>query len=227
MRRTVVLYNPKAVFWTMPLALVAVGSALDRSKYDVIIVDGRLEPDPIAALRAHIDDSTVYLGVTVLTGAPIRDALHVTRAIKEARPDLPIVWGGWHPSLFPEQCLAEPSVDAVVVGQGEDTFFYYKPYPGNPIADDLLREGYVLPDSLEAWADFDYVGGGRSEWVTPEQWQRVERFKFYQRHAFGHTRHILRWPLRRLSRWRIDRHFYTFPFEKTIVEKLRSAQRLS
>ncbi|MGH2592921.1 MAG: B12-binding domain-containing radical SAM protein, partial [Anaerolineae bacterium] len=122
MRRKVVLYNPRAVFWTMPLALVAVGSALDRSKYDVVIVDGRLESDPVGALLAHLDDRAVCLGVTVLTGAPIRDALNVTRAVKQARPNLPIVWGGWHPSLFPEQCLTEPGVDAVVVGQGEETF---------------------------------------------------------------------------------------------------------
>ncbi len=118
----VVLYNPRAVFWTMPLALIAVGSALDRSKYDVTIVDGRLETDPVRSLAAHIDEQTVCLGITVLTGAPIRDALDVSRAATQLRPGLPIVWGGWHPSLFPEQCLSEPSIDAVVIGQGEVTF---------------------------------------------------------------------------------------------------------
>ena len=40
-RQKVVLYNPQAVFYTMPLALVAVGSALDPARYDVRIVDGR------------------------------------------------------------------------------------------------------------------------------------------------------------------------------------------
>ena len=476
MRRTVVLYNPRAVFWTMPLALVAVGSALDRSKYNVVIVDGRLEAEPVAALLARLDDSTVCLGITVLTGAPIRDALAVSRAVKQARPNLPIVWGGWHPSLFPEQCLAEPAVDAVVVGQGEESFaeiveryangeslagvagcahrsnlppkfrrpisnlprafrdvndlaphdyrlidvrryfgakgkrqfdyissqgcrfrctfcadptvfkrgwyglgpgrmarelaeyhrqynieeiafqdetfftsrarveavadaflaaglnvswtatmradqgarldealwvkckrsglrrvmigvesgspemlkrimkditleqvyestercarhgigailnfivgfpgesdesvqasldvaarlralspdfeasiFYFRPYPGNPIADELLQKGFQFPSTLEGWADFDYVGG-RGEWVTPQQWEQVERFKFYQRYAFGHNRRLLRWPLHLVSRWRVDRHFYAFPLEKAIVEKLRPAQRLS
>ena len=39
----VVLYNPRAVFYTMPLALVALASALDRAKFEVVIVDGRLE----------------------------------------------------------------------------------------------------------------------------------------------------------------------------------------
>ncbi|MGH2593993.1 MAG: hypothetical protein ACRDGG_10815, partial [Anaerolineae bacterium] len=69
--------------------------------------------------------------------------------------------------------------------------------------------------------------GTQSDWVTREQWQRIERFKFYQRYAFGHNRRVLRWPLHWVSRWRVDRQFYSFPFEKTIVEKLRPAQRLS
>jgi anaerobic magnesium-protoporphyrin IX monomethyl ester cyclase len=121
-RQKVVLYNPPSVFWTMPLALVAVGSALDPSRFQVVIVDGRLEADPVAKLLAQVDDTTVCLGVTVLTGAPIRAALAATRAVRQANPRLPIVWGGWHPSLFPEECLQEAELDAVVTGQGELTF---------------------------------------------------------------------------------------------------------
>ena len=50
-RPRVVLYNPRAVFFTMPLALVALASALDRDKIDVVIIDGRLEADPVARRR--------------------------------------------------------------------------------------------------------------------------------------------------------------------------------
>ena len=117
----VVLYNPRAVFHTMPLALVAVGSALDRARFDVCIVDGRLERDPVARTIAETEDARC-LGVSVLTGRPIRDALAVSRAVRAARPEVPIIWGGWHPSLFPHECLDEPPIDAVVIGQGEETF---------------------------------------------------------------------------------------------------------
>ena len=120
-RPRVVLYNPRAVFYTMPLALVALASALDRDRVDVEIIDGRLEADPIAAVVAAAAGA-LCVGVTVLTGAPIRDALAVSRAVKAARPRCPVVWGGWHPSLFAAECLEEPAIDAVVAGQGEDTF---------------------------------------------------------------------------------------------------------
>jgi anaerobic magnesium-protoporphyrin IX monomethyl ester cyclase len=121
-RRTkVVLYNPRAVFFTMPLALMAIGSELDPDLYEVVIIDGRLEPDPELLVRAAVQGALCF-GVTVLTGAPISDALQISRVAKETRPDLPIVWGGWHPSMFPRECLLEPCVDVTVRGQGEQTF---------------------------------------------------------------------------------------------------------
>jgi radical SAM superfamily enzyme YgiQ (UPF0313 family) len=120
-RKRVVLYNPRAVFFTMPLSLLAVGSHLDPSRYEVVVVDARLEDDPVVALLSQLDGA-VCLGVTVLTGAPIQDALVATRTAKARFPRLPVVWGGWHPSLFPLDCLEEPLVDAIVAGQGEETF---------------------------------------------------------------------------------------------------------
>ena len=120
-RRKIVLYNPRAVFFTMPLALLAIGSELDSEAYEVVIIDGRLERDPEAAVRAQLADA-LCLGITVLTGAPISDALMISRLAKQVRPDLQVVWGGWHPSMFARECLQEPSVDVSVRGQGEVTF---------------------------------------------------------------------------------------------------------
>ena len=117
----VVLYNPRAVFYTMPLSLIAIASALDRDKVDVQIIDGRLEADPQAAVVAA-SHGALCVGVTVLTGAPIHDALAVSRAVMMAEPSVPVVWGGWHPSLFAKECLDEASVEIVVDGQGEDSF---------------------------------------------------------------------------------------------------------
>jgi anaerobic magnesium-protoporphyrin IX monomethyl ester cyclase len=121
-RTRVVLYNPRAVFFTMPLALLAIGSELDPERYEVVIVDGRLERDPERAVLAQLERGALCLGVTVLTGAPISDALRISRLAKHAHPDVPVVWGGWHPSMFARECLLEPSVDVTVRGQGEETF---------------------------------------------------------------------------------------------------------
>jgi anaerobic magnesium-protoporphyrin IX monomethyl ester cyclase len=95
-KHRIVLYNPCAPFFTMPLGLVAIGSALDRSRFDVTIVDGRLEANSVERVLA-LTEGALCLGVGVLTGTPIADALAVTEAVRAQRPDCRIVWGGWHP----------------------------------------------------------------------------------------------------------------------------------
>ena len=62
------------------------------------------------------------LGVTVLTGAPICGCPADLARRQAGAPELPVVWGGWHPSMFARECLAEPAVDVTVRGQGEETF---------------------------------------------------------------------------------------------------------
>ena len=120
-RRKIVLYNPRSVFYTMPLGLMAIASCLDRAKYDICIIDGRLEDDAVARVLEELDGALCF-GVSVLTGAPIADALRVLRAAKSEYPHITTVCGGWHPSLFPTEMLEESSIDITVQGQGEATF---------------------------------------------------------------------------------------------------------
>ncbi|NJM80461.1 MAG: hypothetical protein HC854_14120 [Flavobacterium sp.] len=55
----------------MPLALLAIGSVLDSERYEVIIVDGRIDESPLETLKKHLE-SAVCLGVTALTGSPLK-----------------------------------------------------------------------------------------------------------------------------------------------------------
>jgi len=68
-------------------------------------------------------EGAICFGITALTGYQITEGLVVSKMVKERYPDLPIVWGGWHPSLEPEGTLASDYVDIVVRGQGERTFY--------------------------------------------------------------------------------------------------------
>lgn len=117
-----VLYNPKTVFFDMPLALMAIGSGYEKDKFEVVIIDGRIEKDAHEKVLKECIGAVCF-GVTVITGSPIKDALEITQKVKKHAPYLPTIWGGWHPSLFPKEILVEePSVDITVQGQGEVTF---------------------------------------------------------------------------------------------------------
>ena len=118
MTRPFVLYNPQAPYYALPLALLAVGSELARHGFEAKIVDGRLDRQPA---RTILDADPLALGVTVLTGSPLDDALSVTRDVRASSPTLPIVWGGWHPSIFPQSCVEEAPIQAVAIAQGEET----------------------------------------------------------------------------------------------------------
>ena len=118
-RPRVLLYHPRGDSHALPLALLQIGSMLPE--FEVQIIDGRVELTPESKLAEMAEDA-LCLGVTVLSGKPVIDALRASRAVKRRRPRLPVVWGGWHPSLVPGQCLASPSVDVCVGGQGEETF---------------------------------------------------------------------------------------------------------
>ncbi|PHR49669.1 MAG: B12-binding domain-containing radical SAM protein [Fluviicola sp.] len=121
MGKTVLLYNPSTVFFDLPLALLAIGTPLE-SDYNIIIIDARIEKNIDELLQRHIEN-TLLVGVTSLTGAPLKDAIAFSKKVKALDDTIPVVWGGWHTSLFPEQVLKDvPAVDISVQGQGEESF---------------------------------------------------------------------------------------------------------
>ncbi len=105
----------------MPLALISIGTQVCDS-YNVIIIDARVEQNVDDLLKKHIGE-TLLVGVTSLTGAPLKDAITFSEKVKALNAEIPVIWGGWHTSLFPERVLNDvPQIDIAVQGQGEATF---------------------------------------------------------------------------------------------------------
>ncbi|MGA7755269.1 MAG: radical SAM protein [Candidatus Sulfotelmatobacter sp.] len=103
-----------------PLSLLCLASPLMQAGFEVKLVDNLLYPDYEEAILRETQDA-LCLGISVLTGPHIGAAVRVSQAVKKLRPQIPIIFGGWHASLATEQTLREPFVDAVVRGQGELT----------------------------------------------------------------------------------------------------------
>jgi anaerobic magnesium-protoporphyrin IX monomethyl ester cyclase len=103
-----------------PLCLLSLASPLLQAGFEVRIVDAAVVPNWESKILTEIQDA-LCLGISVLTGPMIRGAVRVAKAAKRTRPDMPVIFGGWHPSLLPDQTLREHYVDAVVRGQGELT----------------------------------------------------------------------------------------------------------
>jgi anaerobic magnesium-protoporphyrin IX monomethyl ester cyclase len=103
-----------------PLSLLCLASPLLQAGFEVKIIDNLIAPNYENAIIRETENA-LCLGISVLTGPHIGAAVWVSKLVKQLRPKLPIIFGGWHPSLATRQTLREPFVDAIVRGQGELT----------------------------------------------------------------------------------------------------------
>jgi anaerobic magnesium-protoporphyrin IX monomethyl ester cyclase len=103
-----------------PLGLLSLAGSLREAGYEPVIIDGALHSDYISRIQQALDGALCF-GVSLLTGPMILDAIAASRLVRQLRPDLPIVYGGWHPSLLTGETLREEFVDVVVRHQGDKT----------------------------------------------------------------------------------------------------------
>lgn len=123
-RPKVLLINPRITSSTkarFPLSLLTLAARL-AERYESRLIDGNKEPDCIAAaLRAIATERFMLVGVTVMGGPQVQTAIEVSRAIRQSTPQLPIAWGGYFPTLYPDAALNASYVDYLIRGQGEET----------------------------------------------------------------------------------------------------------
>jgi len=127
----ILLVNPRATRpgnRRFPLSVMAIGAALPPG-VTWRIIDGNLpDVDVLAEVSGEIDarrgaaDPVRAVAFTVMPGPQLVSAVPLARAIKARHPDVPMIWGGNFPSLYPTPVLNAPYVDWMVRGQGEDTF---------------------------------------------------------------------------------------------------------
>ena len=104
-----------------PLSLLHLAGTLDRFGNSHII-DGNIDRDVVGeTLRTIQGGHFDAVGVSVMGGPQTAPAIAVSRAIRERFPSVPIIWGGYFPTLYPDATLAAPYVDYAIRGQGEDS----------------------------------------------------------------------------------------------------------
>jgi anaerobic magnesium-protoporphyrin IX monomethyl ester cyclase len=126
--RSVVLYMPRrfraigeGTTQKMPLEVLALAGPLVERGYKVKIIDANVQQNSRDLLVEACRES-VCLGISCILGYQIIDGMEAAAEIRKRYPDLPIIWGGWFPSVMPESFLNEGVADLVVMGQGEITF---------------------------------------------------------------------------------------------------------
>jgi anaerobic magnesium-protoporphyrin IX monomethyl ester cyclase len=145
----VLLINPRTgKSGGLPLSILHLGAALE-GRWPWEIVDGNREPDAVSRALARLSARPhALVGVTVMPGPQVIPAIEISAAIRRAHPKVPIVWGGYFPTLYPDAALNAPYVDYLVRGQGEATLL------------ELLAAG-ADPAALRQVAGLSWKDGGR------------------------------------------------------------------
>ena len=168
----IVLVNPRATKprnRRFPLSVMSLGAVLPEGQ-SWAIVDGNLPgvdvADEVAALidaHAGTADPVSLVAMTVMPGPQLVSAVPAARRLKQRYGNIPIVWGGYFPSLYPSPVLNAPYVDWVIRGQGEQTFL------------ELIEvvDGRRDPKSVAGLAFRD----NGADWIGPERkWPPPDAF---------------------------------------------------
>jgi radical SAM superfamily enzyme YgiQ (UPF0313 family) len=127
----IIFVNPRATRpknRRFPLSLMAVGAALPTDVNWEIIDENKPAMDVVREVgelverQRRVADPVRLIALTVMPGPQLVSAVRLSKVLKRAHPEIPLVWGGNFGSLYPAPVLDAPYVDWLVRGQGEQTF---------------------------------------------------------------------------------------------------------
>lgn len=115
----VALMSPHARI-SPPLGIAYLGAYLREHGHGVELLDLNISGFNPRRLDLAISRlSPGLVGISAMTET-YPNALRIARVVKELAPEIRVVLGGAHPSIVPAEVLAEPDVDFVIVGEGEE-----------------------------------------------------------------------------------------------------------
>lgn len=105
----------------IPYSILHLERAVRHLNLNIVLIDENDNPfyEQIIEEYKH---QILLVAVSAITGFQIEGGIRFSKAVKKICPDSKIVWGGWHPTILPEQTLNETYIDFVIAGQGEKPF---------------------------------------------------------------------------------------------------------
>lgn len=116
--------NPVTAFLfynSAPLGILYIAAVLERAGHTVSALDAAAEqlnvPEAVARVKLFQPD---LIGITSTT-VGFEGARRLAQGLKDEIPEVPVLLGGPHVSLLPEEAMTEASFDLGAIGEGEFT----------------------------------------------------------------------------------------------------------
>ena len=108
-----------------PMGLLYIASyarKMHGARVQIEILDAQVEKMNYKQIRQYLADKKPdVVGISCMTFLLI-DALKVAQTAKEVNPQIHVIIGGTHPSIYPEEMLSQSEIDMIVRGEGEYVF---------------------------------------------------------------------------------------------------------
>jgi radical SAM superfamily enzyme YgiQ (UPF0313 family) len=104
-----------------PTNLLSISGFPAQRGYEIVIVDATVKNDYRYRILKECEDALCF-GSTSLIGYGAYHSYNMGKEVKLAYPSLPVVAGGWFPSVESEMFIRQGGADIVVMRQGELTF---------------------------------------------------------------------------------------------------------
>ena len=157
------LFNPRSANSKprIPNSILQIAASID-GVHEYIFVDGNLESDPQKKILNYFKEQKIDIfGCTVMPGPQLKQAIPISKKVKELYPHVKTIWGGYFPSNQPKSVLSSGYIDYIVNGPGDNTF----PQLLNAIKTKssvdaiknliFLKEGQIIKTAKEELLDLD------------------------------------------------------------------------
>lgn len=183
MKNTIILFFPVFDYGRkgceyLPFSILHLERAVRHLGLNVVLIDENDLPDYDAIIEQHSTD-LLLAAVSAITGFQIAGGIEFSKKIKNLHPETPLVWGGWHPTIVPEQTLSESYIDYIITGQGERPFA--------ELTNALMRN---LP--IDTIAGLGFKSNGQNVVLPPSPFCNINEFPAVDYSLIDVNKYVLR-----------------------------------
>ena len=120
----ILLFNPRSARYKprIPNSILSIAASVEGA-FQYVIVDGNLESDPAEKIFSYLQQGDFkYFGCTCMPGPQLKQAIPISKKVRQLFPDIKIIWGGYFASNQNKVVLNSGYVDFVINGPGDRAF---------------------------------------------------------------------------------------------------------
>ncbi len=122
--KRLLLFNPRSANYKprIPNSILSIASSVEGI-VEYVMVDGNLEADPWKKSHSYLAHGDfAFVGITAMPGPQLKQAIPISKKIREQFPTITMIWGGYFASNQPRAVLLSGYVDFIINGPGERAF---------------------------------------------------------------------------------------------------------